>query len=42
MRTALPVLQSASKVVILAAPASSARYFDPARLASFLADRLWQ
>jgi len=39
MRTALPLLQKASKVVILAAPASSARYFDPARLQAFLADR---
>ncbi len=34
-RTALPLLQRASRVVILAAPASSARYFDPARLQSF-------
>jgi nucleotide-binding universal stress UspA family protein len=39
MRTALPLLQKATKVVILSAPASSARYFDPARLQSFLADR---
>ena len=38
-RTALPLLQKASKVVILAAPASSARSFDPARLQAFLADR---
>ncbi|MDR3513444.1 MAG: universal stress protein [Caulobacteraceae bacterium] len=38
-RTALPLLQKASKVVILAAPASSARYFDPARLQGFLAGR---
>jgi nucleotide-binding universal stress UspA family protein len=38
-RTALPLLQKASKVVILAAPASSARYFDPARLQAFLAAR---
>jgi len=39
MRTALPLLQKAGQVVILAAPASSARYFDPARLQAFLADR---
>jgi len=39
VRTALPLLQQASKVVILAAPASSARYFDPARLGGFLAER---
>jgi nucleotide-binding universal stress UspA family protein len=38
MRTALPLLQKAGKVVILSAPASSARYFDPARLQSFLVD----
>ena len=38
MRTALPLLQHASKVVVLAAPASSARSFDPARLVGFLAD----
>jgi nucleotide-binding universal stress UspA family protein len=38
-RTALPLLQKASKVVILAAPASSARYFDPAKLQGFFADR---
>jgi nucleotide-binding universal stress UspA family protein len=35
-RTALPLLQRASKVVILAAPASAARYFDPIRLQQFL------
>ncbi|HLK23086.1 MAG TPA: universal stress protein [Caulobacteraceae bacterium] len=34
-RTALPLLQRASRVVILAAPASSARYFDPVRLQGF-------
>jgi nucleotide-binding universal stress UspA family protein len=34
-RTSLPLLQRASRVVILAAPASSARYFDSARLQSF-------
>jgi nucleotide-binding universal stress UspA family protein len=39
MRTALPLLQQASKVVILTAPASSARYFDPARLQAFLTQR---
>jgi nucleotide-binding universal stress UspA family protein len=38
-RTALPLLQKAARVVILSAPASSARYFDPARLAGFLAER---
>jgi nucleotide-binding universal stress UspA family protein len=38
-RTALPLLQKAARVVILAAPASSARYFDPARLQAFFAER---
>jgi nucleotide-binding universal stress UspA family protein len=38
-RTALPLLQKASRVVILAAPASASRYFDPQRLAQFLAVR---
>lgn len=38
-RTALPLLQKAKRVVILAAPASSARNFDPARLQRFFADR---
>jgi nucleotide-binding universal stress UspA family protein len=38
-RTALPLLQKAARVVILAAPASSARYFDPARLQQFFAVR---
>ena len=38
-RTALPLLQRASKVVILAAPAAASRYFDPARLQEFLAVR---
>jgi len=38
-RTALPLLQKASMVLILAAPASSSRYFDPARLAGFFAER---
>jgi nucleotide-binding universal stress UspA family protein len=35
-RTALPLLQKASRVVILAAPASASRYFDPLRLQRFL------
>jgi nucleotide-binding universal stress UspA family protein len=39
MRTALPLLQKAAQVVILAAPASSARSFDPSRLRAFLAER---
>lgn len=38
-RTALPLLQKAARVVILAAPASSARYFDPARLQQFFSAR---
>ena len=38
-RTALPLLQKASRVVILAAPASSTRYFDPGRLQQFLGVR---
>ncbi len=38
-RTALPLLQKAAKVVILAAPAASARYFDPTRLQGFFAER---
>ena len=38
-RTALPLLQKASRVVILAAPASSARAFDPQRLRQFFAVR---
>jgi nucleotide-binding universal stress UspA family protein len=38
-RTALPLLQKAGRVVILAAPASSARYFDPARLQQFFTQR---
>jgi hypothetical protein len=38
-RTALPLLQKAAKVVILAAPASSARYFDPGRLEQYFAER---
>jgi len=37
--TALPLLQKAGRVVILAAPASSARYFDPARLQQFFSQR---
>ena len=35
-RTALPLLEKASKVVILGAPAASTREFDPQRLAEFL------
>src|SRR5665213_3162454 len=38
-RTALPLLQKAARVVILAAPASSARYFDPIRLQQFFSQR---
>jgi nucleotide-binding universal stress UspA family protein len=38
-RTALPLLQKASRVVILAAPAAASRYFDAARLQEFLAVR---
>jgi nucleotide-binding universal stress UspA family protein len=39
MRTALPLLQKASRVVILAAPAASQRKFDPALLQAFLEAR---
>ncbi len=39
MRTALPLLQKASKVVVLTAPQASARKCDPARLETFLAAR---
>ncbi len=38
-RTALPLLEKASRVVILAAPAASSRSFDPTRLQSFFAAR---
>lgn len=38
-RTALPLLQKATRVVILAQPATASRYFDPARLQAFLAER---
>lgn len=38
-RTALPLLEKASRVVILAAPQASSRNFDPARLAGFFAER---
>jgi nucleotide-binding universal stress UspA family protein len=38
-RTALPLLQKAARVVIIAAPASSSRYFEPKRLQQFLAER---
>jgi nucleotide-binding universal stress UspA family protein len=39
MRTCLPILQRASRVVILAAPAASPRKFDPSLLQSFLVAR---
>ena len=39
VRTALPLLEKASKVVILAAPTESPRPYDPARLVAFLAAR---
>lgn len=39
MRTALPLLQKASKVVLLCAAASSSRKFDPAVLQTFLSAR---
>ncbi|HEX4182316.1 MAG TPA: universal stress protein [Caulobacteraceae bacterium] len=35
-RTALPMLQHASKVVILSAPGQASRYFEPQRLQRFL------
>jgi len=38
-RTALPLLEKASRVVILAAPAASSRSFDPVRLQGFFAAR---
>ncbi len=38
-RTALPLLEKASRVVILAAPQASSRNFDPKRLADFFAAR---
>ena len=38
-RTALPLLQKASRVVIISAPGSSSRYFEPKRLQSFYAER---
>jgi len=38
-RTALPLLEKASRVVILGAPAASTREFDPARLKEFLEER---
>ena len=38
-RTAIPLLQKASRVVIIAAPASSSRYFEPKRLQQFYAAR---
>ncbi|HWA61179.1 MAG TPA: universal stress protein [Caulobacteraceae bacterium] len=39
MRTAIPLLQKASRVLIVTAPASSNRKFDPAALQAFLAAR---
>lgn len=39
VRTALPLLEKASEVVILCAPAASSRSFDAARLQGFLAAR---
>ena len=39
MRTALPLLQKASRVVILTVPAASSRKFDPALLTAFLSAR---
>jgi nucleotide-binding universal stress UspA family protein len=38
-RLALPLLEKASKVVILAAPKASSRSFDPARLKAYYAAR---
>ncbi len=38
-RTALPLLEKASRVVILAAPGASSRNFDPDRLKAFFAAR---
>ena len=38
-RTALPLLEKASKVLILSAPKASSREFDPARLQEFLGAR---
>ncbi len=38
-RTALPLLEKASRVAILSAPKASSREFDPARLQEFLAAR---
>jgi nucleotide-binding universal stress UspA family protein len=39
VRTALPLLEKASKVVILAAPTEAPRPYDPARLQAFLTAR---
>jgi nucleotide-binding universal stress UspA family protein len=39
MRTALPLLERASRVVILSAPASSSRDFDPDAVRAFLEAR---
>ena len=39
MRTALPLLQKAAKVIVLSAPTSSSRKCDPPRLQAFLSAR---
>src|SRR5262249_13136043 len=39
VRTALPLLERAAKVVIVSAPAASSREFDPERLREFLSAR---
>jgi len=39
VRTALPLLEKAARVVIISAPAASSREFDPERLKEFLAAR---
>jgi len=39
VRTALPLLEKAARVLILTAPEASSRQFDPARLREFLAAR---
>ena len=39
MRTAMPLLEKASKVLILAAPAAASRQFDPSDLKAYLAAR---
>jgi nucleotide-binding universal stress UspA family protein len=39
VRTAVPLLEKASKVVILSAPQAASRQFDPAGLQAYLASR---